>query len=422
MGIWNMMIREVGRRKLGFALALLGVSAAVASLISALTVLRLHDIETERILAHKEAETEARMRALRADVKKAMARLGYNAIILPRDQPLGDWYAEDYASKTMPESSVEALSKTRGLAERLLPRLRQKVKWREKKWTVIVVGVGRERKLAATVSGARPLVKPLEPGTCAVGYELHSALGLKAGDPLTILGRTFRIATCEKELGTKDDITIWLNLADAQRLLGKPGQVNEILIVEDLSVWGNVKEARRKAAAVLPGCQLIQMASETMARAQARRKVAEEANASVERERAKRALMRAEIARTAWKLVPLGFVVCAAWIGFLMYLNVKDRVHEIGILMAIGFQSRQVLSLILSKSTLLGVLGGVFGFVAGTGIPLLLEASAPSMTEVVGAGALGLAVSVAIVVCLLASWWPARMASRTDPAEVLRET
>ena len=423
MAIWRMMIREVGYRKLNSVLALLGVCVAVSSLIGALTLLRLHDVRTEEVLSRKEAETEAKMAALEADVKKGMHRLGYNAVILPKHQPLGDWYAEDYAVKCMPESSAAELGKTVGICERYVPRLRQRVKWREKKWTVILVGVGEEHILDTSVADPKPLAERIGRGTCVVGYEVHHALELKAEGPLVLLGEIFRVARCEKQLGTKDDITIWVNLADAQELLSKRGLINEILIVEHLSVWGALKEVRRRVAAVLPDCQVVEFASETLARAHARRKVAEEAKASVERERERRSLIRAEMKRAAFALVPLGLFVCTIWIGFLMYLNVRDRAPEIGTLMAIGFQRGQVQRLVLSKSALLGVLGGLLGFALGTGIPLLLEASkhgTSSLSRMAEIQYFGVAQAVAIAVCLLASWVPARVASGLDPADVLR--
>ena len=69
---------------------------------------------------------------------------------------------------------------------------------------------------------------------------------------------------------------------------------------------------------MLPDCQVVEIASETLSRAHARIKVAEEAQAAVEQEREKRALLQAERRSAMTKLVPLGFLACAVWIGFLM--------------------------------------------------------------------------------------------------------
>jgi len=353
-----------------------------------------------------------------------MQHLGYNAIVLPKDQSLGDWYAEDFAANTMPESWSPRLAGAKDLVDRYLPQLRQKLTWKEKQWTILVVGVGQERILDTSVCEDAPLARTIPRGSCVVGYELHNALGLKTGQETAILGGVFRIEKCEQELGTKDDISIWMDLADAQQLLNKSDAINEILIVEHFSVWGNLTEVRRRMAGVLPDCQVVEIASETLSRAHARIKVAEEAQASVEQEREKRARLQAERHSAMTKLIPLGFLACAVWIGFLMVLNVRERAPEIGVLRAIGFRARDVRTLVLSKACLLGVAGGLAGFVFGTMVAILPEDQAQvgsAMGLGIALAQLGLAEAMAVAACVLGSWLPARAAVALDPAEVLHE-
>ena len=420
MSVWKVMLYEIAYRKLGFVLALVGVSAAVASLVGALALLELHDAHTDRILARREAEVKAAMDSLCEDVRNAMHRLGYNAVILPKDQPLGDWYSEEYASESLPERAALQLNETQDLCERYLPRLRQRVKWREKKWTVIVVGVGKETILEAVAAEPRPLVQETRPGACALGYELHHALDVHPGDQITLLGRTFVVARCEEERGTKDDITIWMPLADAQTLLGKLGLINEILIVEHLSVWGDVQEVRRKVERVLPECQVVEIASETMARTHARRKMADEAAASVQRERDKRSLLKAHMARNVLIIASLSLLVCGLWVGFLMYLNVRDRAVEMGTLMALGYRPGQLQAIVLSKAALLGFLGALVGCAAGMGGVFVLKYPAGTVSLWSGLGLVAVALVVGSGICLAASWLPARAVGGLDPADVLR--
>ncbi len=424
MSIWSMMLREIAYRKLNFLLGLAGISAAIALLVGVLTGLQFHAVRSDEIVSRKEQETQAMMASLRTDLKQAMQRLGYNAIVLPKNQPLGDWYAEDYAANTMPESRAQRLDGTRELVDRYLPRLRRKLKWEEKQWAVLVVGVGQERVLDTSVGQAGPLSGAIPPGSCVVGYELHQALGLQRGEEIRVLGRVFRIDKCERELGTKDDISLWIPLADAQQLLNQPDAINEILIVEHLSVWGDLAEVRRRMADVLPDCQVVEIASETRARTHARVKVAEEAQAAVAQEKEKRALLQAERRSAMTKLVPLGFLACAAWIGILMYGNVRERAPEIGVLRAIGFRAGDVRSLVLSKACVLGVAGGIAGFALGTAAAMLLEVRGQSGTALgwrIALEQLGLAEAMAIAACVLGSWLPARVAAALDPAEILHE-
>lgn len=424
MSIWSMMLREIAYRKLNFLLGGAGIAGATALLVGVLTGLHFHAVRSEESIARKQQETQVVMASLRADLKKAMQRLGYNALILPQDQSLGDWYAEDYAAITMPESWAARLAGTQELVDRYVPQLRRKLKWTEQHWTILVVGIGPERILGTSVGEGTPLARTIRRGTCAVGYELHQALGLRAGQDITVLGRGFRIEKCEPEWGTKDDISLWLDLADAQELLNQPGAINEILIVEHLSVWGDLAEVRRRLAAVLPDCQVVEIASETRSRAHARIKVAEEAEAAVAQEREKQALLQAERRSTLLQLAPLGLLVSAVWIGLLMYGNVRDRAAEIGVLRAIGFRAGDVRTLVLAKAGLLGVAGGLAGCALGTAVALLLAVRAetgPGLGLAIVLQHLGLAEAVAVGACVLGSWLPARLAAALDPAEVLHE-
>lgn len=424
MSIWLMIWREIVYRKLNFLLGLAGVIGAVGILIGMLTSLEIHDARSERLIATKLAETKTTRAVLSNDVRKAMQQLGYNAIILPKDQPLGDWYAEDYASKTMPASTATILATTKGLVDRYVSQLRRKIKWPERKWTIIVVGLGHEHVLDTSVCDNIPLVDTIEPGTCVVGHELQAAVGLETGQTIKLQNRTFRIARCKNELGTKDDISIWLDLKEAQELLDLPDAINEILLVEHLSIWGNLAELRRRVAELLPNCQVIEIESETMSRAHARVKVAEEAAATLAQEREKRSLLQSARIRMLTKLVPLASLVCAVWIGLLVYSNVRDRRQETGTLMAIGFPASDVRTLFVAKSLIMGILGGLLGFILGGAVALRIESRAADMSALNMTVAIEyflLAILAGAAMCLVGSWVPVRAAMALDPAEVLHE-
>ena len=85
-----------------------GCCGASGLLVGVLASLDIHALQSEAIVRRHLAKTHSEMEALRAEVSGAMHRLGYNAIILPREQSLSDWYADDYASKMMPESHLAA--------------------------------------------------------------------------------------------------------------------------------------------------------------------------------------------------------------------------------------------------------------------------------------------------------------------------
>jgi putative ABC transport system permease protein len=123
-----------------------------------------------------------------------------------------------------------------------------------------------------------------------------------------------------------------------------------------------------------------------------------------------------------WLLV--SFAVLAALLaavgiyGVLAY-SVTERTHEIGVRMALGASSKDVLRMVLldgAKVTVSGVIAGIVGAFALTRLmsAILFNVSASDPLTFAG-------ISVLIVlVSLLASYIPARKASRVDPMVALR--
>jgi len=86
MKISSLVIKEIKRRKLNFALGLISVVFAVAAVIGALTMLQVHDIKTLEIISQKENETKERMALLRDDYRKITKKLGFNLLIIQRPE------------------------------------------------------------------------------------------------------------------------------------------------------------------------------------------------------------------------------------------------------------------------------------------------------------------------------------------------
>lgn len=86
MSIWRLIRREILHRRLSFLLSLLSVTIAAACLAAAMTLLRATDLRTEELVGAKEAETHAQMAAMEDDYRKMMKKLGFNVLILPKDQ------------------------------------------------------------------------------------------------------------------------------------------------------------------------------------------------------------------------------------------------------------------------------------------------------------------------------------------------
>jgi len=104
--------------------------------------------------------------------------------------------------------------------------------------------------------------------------------------------------------------------------------------------------------------------------------------------------------------------------GVIAY-TVSQRTREIGIRVALGAEARQIARLVVSQGAVLAGVGVVIGLAAAMALTRALSALLfgvgardPAVFLIVAAGLGGIA--------LLASWLPARRASRTDPMIALR--
>ncbi|MBT3385640.1 MAG: FtsX-like permease family protein [Prolixibacteraceae bacterium] len=419
MNINKLVLKEIVRRKLNFFLGLISVVFAVTTVTGALTMLKIHDLKTGEIIAQKELETSERMIILEDDYRKIMKNLGFNLLILPKDQNLNDLYADDFASKYMPESFVDSLAASPSMLIRhLLPSLQQKIEWPEKRRTIILTGVRGEVPFLHK-DPKEPMMVAVPKGTMIVGYELHNSLDIKTGDELKLMGRTFKIEKCNEARGNKDDITIWIDLQEAQELLQKEEEINAILALKCHCSGSDLASVRDEVYSVLPGTQVIEKGTSVLARAEARDRAAKEAQDAILSEKIHRNNLRKERENFASILVPLVLLTSTLWIAFLFIINVRSRKSEIGILRAVGVKEISIMKLFLYKALLIGLSGAFIGYFLGFGIGSiwggLFSVSFFSVSQ------FALTLLFAPLLALLAAYIPATIAARQDPAEILRE-
>jgi putative ABC transport system permease protein len=98
---------------------------------------------------------------------------------------------------------------------------------------------------------------------------------------------------------------------------------------------------------------------------------------------------------------------------------VARRTHEIGIRMAIGARSADVLAMIVGRGVSLAALGAGIGLLASLGLTRLLASLLYGVSPTDPTSFAAVAVFL-LAVAALASYIPARRAARVDPAEALR--
>ena len=124
-------------------------------------------------------------------------------------------------------------------------------------------------------------------------------------------------------------------------------------------------------------------------------------------------------------------LVTVAGLGVLnaVVLDVRERVHDIGIHKALGMTPRQTLTAVLSSVVLIGLVGGLLGVPAGVALhgillPAMGDGAGVELPQVVlsvfGAGELALFVLGGLVLATAGALLPAGWAARTRTATALR--
>jgi ABC-type antimicrobial peptide transport system permease subunit len=105
--------------------------------------------------------------------------------------------------------------------------------------------------------------------------------------------------------------------------------------------------------------------------------------------------------------------------GVIAYAT-SQRVHEIGVRMALGARRTTIMTLVLREALMLagfGVIAGLAGALMSTRLLTTLLHDVDARDPVT----FGAAVALTVIVALVAGWLPARRAARVDPLVALRE-
>jgi putative ABC transport system permease protein len=103
----------------------------------------------------------------------------------------------------------------------------------------------------------------------------------------------------------------------------------------------------------------------------------------------------------------------------IMLVSVTERTREIGLRMAVGARTRDILGQFLVEAVTLSIIGGLIGVALGVAGATAIGAFA-GWRIVLSPEAVGLAVAFAFVVGVFFGYYPARKAARLNPVEALR--
>jgi putative ABC transport system permease protein len=362
--------------------------------------------------------------------EKAVAReldsLGANVLILPKSVSLQDYYAADMHEEVIPEEYVMRLtmSDLQGV-DNLSPKLCVPVELEGRNYSLTGILPKSEFQAKAAWAGAgifsRPIgcgalelgdepveedkktlvrkrvIKDLAAKEILIGADVAAVQRLQEGSPVSLLGESFTVVAVLPETGTVDDARIFAHLHTVQRLAGKGEVVNCIEVV------GCCKEIATGLVAgvnkLLPDAKVVTV------------KQVVDTQISVNR----------MMERLSQIFVAIIIVVGGAGIANYMFANVSERRREIGTLMALGAESSLIQRIFLAKALLLGLVGGIGGFVIGTLLAVTLGPKLAGVTVLPMPMLSVWAIAISVGIALLASYIPARRAAMLDPVATFRE-
>ncbi|MEZ6049620.1 MAG: FtsX-like permease family protein [Planctomycetaceae bacterium] len=407
MKLRNLIIKEVWQRPTPMLTSLIAVTLGVMALVA---------IQNLTIFSENKISSD-------------LESLGANVLVMPPDVTLQDYYAADLHGRTMPEEYVTrlALAQLPGV-QNLAPKLcvSTTVKSHEMTLTgilpknefqkksswqgigMLMNAVGSDRGCCATPAStdidnspeslARTrTIQELGEREVILGSEAASQLGLKPGNTLTLFKKKFDVLAVLPSTGTIDDSRLFAHLHSVQDLSGAGPVVNviEIMACCDDAAGDLISDL----SAELPEARVITISQ------------------VVETQVAVNGLM----SRLSWVFFSILLLVGAASIASVMYANVTERRKEIGTLMALGATRGFVISLFLGKALLLGITGGIGGYIAGTILAIILGPNLLGIEVAPMPQLLLIGLVSATAVALAASYLPARRAAGLDPCLVFND-
>lgn len=361
------------------------------------------------------------------EVKQELESLGANLLVLPKDATLQDYYSADLTGQTLPESHVSSilLANLPGV-ERLSPRLctsvtvagrnvsftgilPQKEFQAKAAWQSVALfskkhdgckkaakGPGSYDAAPESLAISRS-IDQLRADEVVIGADVAETSGLKAGGTIELLGEKLTILATLPRTGTIDDSRVFSHLHTVQRLTNAGEVVNAI------EVMGCCEDAAGDLAPslsqLLPNAKVMTISQVVATQVGVNRLMSQ------------------------MSLFVLGILVVigGASVASTISANVRERRREVGTLLALGATPGLIARIFLLKACAVGLVGAIGGSLLGLIVAVLLGIYWVGVSVSPMPGLLLLSVLTALLVTIVAAFWPARTAAKLDPCTCFQE-
>ncbi|MFH0916261.1 MAG: FtsX-like permease family protein [bacterium] len=344
-------------------------------------------------------------RSADSDLANKVDEYGANIAIVPRSEQLPLVYGGirvggltyDVKPLSMGEVALIRTITNKENINRVAPKLLQLTEIDGTR--LMAVGVVWEEELAIKKWWRIEGSAPTSPEEVLLGARAAERLDLRAGASLELKGERFRVSGVLDPTGGQEDDVVFMDLAAAQGLWDRAGQVSFV----EVSAWCSscpIETISAQIATLLPN-----------ARVSALRKAMEPRELLVGQ------FKLFSILLSAFMVLAGSMIVLTSTLG-----RVRERKSEIGVFRALGYRRKHILEIVLLENLIVAV------FAAAVGVAVAWAAAGPvarSVAGVVTATAPGpllllAAVAAAVLMVVLASLYPAWRASRLSPLLALR--
>jgi putative ABC transport system permease protein len=237
-------------------------------------------------------------------------------------------------------------------------------------------------------------------GEMLIGTDLAARLKLKAGDMVELGGAESMIRLRVSGIvvsGGEEDGLLFMALPELQSILGLDGQLSLVKLM--VTAGGeSLKQSAAALQAVLPAAKVIEV-----------RQTARTSEGLL----AKVKLLMLLV--TAVVLISAGSSVTGT-----MSTTVLERSKEIGLMKAMGGTRWEVMLIFCGEAVMLGMLGGLAGYLLGSGIAQFITRTVFSASADFIPWISALSLGVSLFLALLGSLGPMRSVFKLDPVRSLR--
>lgn len=317
------------RRRPGKTIFLILVFTFIVAVISSLTILAM---------------------GMKEDLQKSLMEYGANVVISPRTEELNLSYgglsvsSVEYEVKKLPGDTVELIAQevgSDGSQVTIAPKVIGSV---EGENLYMIIGLDFQEELRMKpwwrIQGDTP-----QNNEVVLGFQLAMDSNLNIGDTIELKGTSYPIVGIMSDTGGPEGQGVFTTIPTARQLTGIDSEWSLIEL--------NTSEPGAVVAQLAPLLPEVNVAEVTQ--------LVQGSRENVER-----------FTSFSWTVSLAMGIIGALVIIVTLAGNVQDRVRELGVLRAIGFRQKHIISLLGREIIIISLAGSLLGYLLGVFAPYLL--------------------------------------------------